>query len=363
MNHQIERRRFPRINVDLYCRPASVFEYQHEMHNVSFGGIRIYSDQPHRVGEHLDLELFLPDNSEVHCKVEVVWVSEAPEAKQAKYDVGLRFMKIREDHLDILKQHINKENLSMKATDYSQIAENYDKNPDRGRFPEERLIRKMVGSAEELPIQVADIGCGTGNYESAQNQYFSRSKIQWHCVEPNQDMIKIAQSKLPDLDIQKGTAESLPLQDESMDLWVSNFSYHHFEDKSTAFNEAARVLKPGRFLKIYNIAPFDMPDWWVFVYFPEAMGYDRERFLSVHTLYRMLESKGFAIQNLTIQKTLKRKPLEEIIYTAKNRDISELALLTDKEYKNGMARLEAAAEIADHHTQMFAQLSVEAQKK
>ncbi|TMA18333.1 MAG: hypothetical protein E6J84_06055 [Deltaproteobacteria bacterium] len=45
-------------------------------------------------GDRLELELFLPDQSEVVCTVEVVWVEELPEGSPARYDVGVKFVTI-----------------------------------------------------------------------------------------------------------------------------------------------------------------------------------------------------------------------------------------------------------------------------
>src|SRR5438132_1303637 len=57
-------------------------------------GPRVYADDPPMPGDRLELELFLPDQSEVVCTVEVVWVDGLPDGSPARYDVGVKFVSI-----------------------------------------------------------------------------------------------------------------------------------------------------------------------------------------------------------------------------------------------------------------------------
>jgi hypothetical protein len=72
----MDRRKDRRIRAALYCRPAGVefLARQREPVDVSLGGIRIFSDDPLRVGELLKLEFFLPDVPPVTYTAEVVWI-------------------------------------------------------------------------------------------------------------------------------------------------------------------------------------------------------------------------------------------------------------------------------------------------
>jgi hypothetical protein len=64
------------------------------VNDVSLGGMRIFADEPPAAGDRLELELFLPDESEVTCRVEVVWVEPLSEGAPARYDVGVKFVGI-----------------------------------------------------------------------------------------------------------------------------------------------------------------------------------------------------------------------------------------------------------------------------
>jgi c-di-GMP-binding flagellar brake protein YcgR len=97
-----DRRQFRRVQAPVYCRPAGLsFKSltRQKPIDISLGGLRIYSDDDVKKGTRLELELFLPDTSSVVCRVEVAWVERLPAGALARYDVGLKFVEIKnEDH-------------------------------------------------------------------------------------------------------------------------------------------------------------------------------------------------------------------------------------------------------------------------
>ncbi|HYY51852.1 MAG TPA: PilZ domain-containing protein [Myxococcales bacterium] len=90
-----DRRKFQRVNAPVFCRPVGQPLFgRRKTVDVSLGGLRVYADDPPMAGDRLELELFLPDQSEVVCTVEVVWVEELPVGSPARYDVGVKFVAI-----------------------------------------------------------------------------------------------------------------------------------------------------------------------------------------------------------------------------------------------------------------------------
>lgn len=87
-----DRRRFPRLEAPVYCRPARLaFGTKNKVLDVSLGGARIYSDERQSEGTELVLDLFLPDGSSLECKARVVWTETLPPGGVARYEVGLAF--------------------------------------------------------------------------------------------------------------------------------------------------------------------------------------------------------------------------------------------------------------------------------
>ena len=90
-----DRRKFHRVNASVFCRPLGQPLFgRRKAVDVSLGGLRVYADDPPMPGDRLELELFLPDQSEVVCTVEVVWVDGLPEGSPARHDVGVKFVSI-----------------------------------------------------------------------------------------------------------------------------------------------------------------------------------------------------------------------------------------------------------------------------
>lgn len=88
----------------MYVRPAGVrfLSRKRQPVDVSLGGVRIFSDDPMKVGELLKLEFFLPDVSPRTYTVEVVWIESLPAGAPALYDVGLKFIQLEPADLGLL---------------------------------------------------------------------------------------------------------------------------------------------------------------------------------------------------------------------------------------------------------------------
>lgn len=72
-----ERRRYRRLQVPVFCRPAGMqFMTRRHPVDLSFGGVRIFSDQPFKMGELLTLEFFAADAPASTFTAEVVWIDE-----------------------------------------------------------------------------------------------------------------------------------------------------------------------------------------------------------------------------------------------------------------------------------------------
>jgi hypothetical protein len=68
--------------------------------DLGLGGMRVYSDDPLKIGARFEVELFLPDTSSITCLTEVVWIRQLPAGSPATYDVGLQFLDVPPDALD-----------------------------------------------------------------------------------------------------------------------------------------------------------------------------------------------------------------------------------------------------------------------
>ncbi|MBL8958180.1 MAG: PilZ domain-containing protein [Myxococcaceae bacterium] len=99
---QQERRKYKRLNAPVYCRPlgrsmsASQELPRLDVGDISMGGIRVYTDDKHKTGDRLELELFLPDGESITLDTTVVWVDELASGTPASFELGLKFQDVAE---------------------------------------------------------------------------------------------------------------------------------------------------------------------------------------------------------------------------------------------------------------------------
>ena len=69
---------------------------------MSLGGVRVYSDDRHKVGNLVKMEFFVTGAPPVTYTAEVVWIEALPKGAPAKYDVGLKFVDLSRAAYDLL---------------------------------------------------------------------------------------------------------------------------------------------------------------------------------------------------------------------------------------------------------------------
>ena len=104
-----------------------------------------------------------------------------------------------------------------------------------------------VSGAE--PVRVADVGAGTGILTGA----LARLGADVVAVEPDQAMLAELRRGLPAVRAVEGSAEAIPLPDQSVDAVLCGQAMHWF-DLDRALPEIARVLTPGGVLAgLWNV--------------------------------------------------------------------------------------------------------------
>jgi SAM-dependent methyltransferase len=106
--------------------------------------------------------------------------------------------------------------------------------------------------ARDLDGTVLDLGAGTG----AMFPYLTDSRLDVHAVEPDDYMrtraVDRARSLGLDVDVRGAGATALPYADDTFDTVIASMVFCTIGDPAAAFDEAARVLRPGgefRFLE------------------------------------------------------------------------------------------------------------------
>lgn len=112
---------------------------------------------------------------------------------------------------------------------------------ERGRpsYPPES-IDWLLPDAASGRLEVLDLGAGTGKLTTR----LVERGLDVVAVDPIPEMLELLSSSLPDTPALLGTAEEIPLPDDSVDAVLVAQAWHWF-DPERAAKEVARVLRPG----------------------------------------------------------------------------------------------------------------------
>ena len=128
---------------------------------------------------------------------------------------------------------------------FDEWAKSYDKDiydinrPDQFTFKGyDRVLDRIVEYCElnDNPYtHILDIGIGTGNLAGR----FSPKGITITGIDPSEKMLEVCRHKFSDITLMPGHFLDIPLPDQSIDLIVSSYAFHHLtsEEKEVAVQE------------------------------------------------------------------------------------------------------------------------------
>jgi len=223
--------------------------------------------------------------------------------------------------------------LKVAKTDYSKIADYYDKvRPP----PADVWISKIIEYGEiDENSWVLDVGCGTGRYPLS----ISSAKKALVCsIEPSIEMLKKAVGKDESKAVLwvRGDGQGLPFKNGFFDCVYMTLVIHHIEDKELAVKEIYRTLKKGGNCVIMTNSHFRMKRH-TLRDFPGVMAIDLKRFPTVPALKSMMVKVGFRNVHYHVVKH-DEGFLSTDVYLGRVRKkhISTLTLLSEEEFRTGL---------------------------
>ena len=106
-------------------------------------------------------------------------------------------------------------------------------------------VDRWLAFAERPVERLIDVGGGPGTVAGA-------TTVQERVVvDPSPRML--ARARRRGLETERGAAEDLPFEDDSVDVVLFVYSLHHVDDPHRALDEAARVLRPGGLLVVREV--------------------------------------------------------------------------------------------------------------
>jgi ubiquinone/menaquinone biosynthesis C-methylase UbiE len=209
----------------------------------------------------------------------------------------------------------------------------------------EGALMAFVGP--EFTGRVLEVGCGTGHWLRLLGERATRAAG----VDVSGRMLALAHTNAPHATLALGSAEQLPCPDRTFGRLFCINALHHFEDKLRFLGEARRVLVPGGQIMTVGLDPHTGVDrWYIYEYFAAALSLDKLRYPASHQIQAWMQALGYTgvrtsvVQHLPVRLSA-RAALEQ---GRLDKGItSQLAVLSDEEYQQGVERLRRALESAE----------------
>ena len=230
------------------------------------------------------------------------------------------------------------------SINYDEIADTYEQRYEKAYGPE-GIAAALPDLARNIGAEsILEAGCGTGHWL---NIFQTVSK--WiYGMDLSLGMLQKARKRNGTYHLVQGDVQRLPFSDNTFDMVFCVNALHHFHNPSGFVNNVHRVIKQGGILAVIGMNPHDGRDrWFLYDYFPGTYETDLVRYPSVEAIVEWMLEAGF--------ESVTSRVAERIIDTIMGRDVlplpknftSQLTLLSDGAYAEGIARIEAVLKEAE----------------
>ena len=236
--------------------------------------------------------------------------------------------------------------LMFPNVDYDAIASSYGRRYVQNDYSGvEEAVVAFVGN--DVHGRVLEVGCGTGHWLLLIAGRGSRVVG----LDASRNMLTHARSRAPGVTLVHGVAEQLPLASAVFGRLFYVNAFHHVRDKRRALAEARRVLRAGGQIMIVGLDPHAGVDrWYIYEYFGPVLEIDRRRYPASSQIRQWMEALQFAnVHTREVQHLPLRLSAEAAFAQGRlEKDAtSQLSVLTDEEYHQGVSRIREAVKSAE----------------
>jgi ubiquinone/menaquinone biosynthesis C-methylase UbiE len=194
--------------------------------------------------------------------------------------------------------------------------------------------------------RILDLGAGTGRFSALFARAFEAQVVG---IEPSKAMLAVAdrEPKVKNLEYAAGSAEGIPLRDQSCDLaWLSQV-WHHIRDHQACARELHRVVSPGGHVLVRGSFGDHLDGFpTLFCFWPETKQICQQLPTTQQTVV-VFKANGFVLtEHRRVQQTTCAS-LGAFAERTRLRADTALALISDKEFQEGQAAIEMA--VAQKH--------------
>lgn len=231
--------------------------------------------------------------------------------------------------------------------DYDAVAHRYDRRYDGTDY--EGIATALADFAGDDPTRrVLEIGCGTGHWLALLAR---RGFVDLAGLDVSSRMLDVAAAKVGRADLRQEAAEQPSWNDATFDRVFCVNALHHFRDRPQVVAQVRRLLRRGGGFLTVGLDPSVGTDRWpVYDYFDGALEADRRRYPPAATIRARLTAAGFTeVRTWEAARLRLQLPAREVLAAGylDRGTTSQLTLLSDDAYREGMARLTRSADEAE----------------
>ena len=190
---------------------------------------------------------------------------------------------------------------------------------------------------------VLDLGCGIGRYSEILAEHFGAQVVG---VDPSEKMLAQAQKKATgSVRYERASGESIPLEDNSIDVVFMSMVLHHFSDQSRVLRECHRILRP-RGAVCLRAATCDQIESYPYVpFFIRSGALLRETLQSREVIHSVFSAQGFTCVHYELVRSEIAPTWAAFVEKIAHRADSILVRLSDNEFEEGMTSLREHADV------------------
>jgi ubiquinone/menaquinone biosynthesis C-methylase UbiE len=217
--------------------------------------------------------------------------------------------------------------------------------------------REVLGRylRREARPAILDLGCGTGAYSEWLDEAFDATVIG---VEPSARMRAVAEREHahPRVRYLDGSAERIPLANDSCDAALLSNVLHHVQDLDACLSELGRVIRSGGLVLVRGSlrgsrVPF-------LDYFPAARPIARDQSPPVGEVVAAFSEGGFEHVASEVVDQETSPSFRDYYERVRLRAISTLELIGDDEFEQGIERMRRVAEAETESVPVIEQIDL-----
>jgi len=233
----------------------------------------------------------------------------------------------------------------MRPVNYDEVSSVYDQ-----RYKPEspagiaKYLQELVFKVKAH--RVLEVGCGTGHWLTLLRNCASRYGLDYSAA-----MLDKAKQKDGALGLIRGIATQLPFRKNAFDFVFCVHALHHFDDPSAFIHEAHRIIGRDGALAIIGMDPQTEQDRrYLYDYFSGTYETDLDRYPTGAMIQCWMKEAGFVkcerrLAARIVHDFIGHEVLDDPIL--QKNGTSQLSLLSEDAFKDGMARIMEALQVAE----------------